>query len=114
MLFKLMPGLKKLIQYDRSNLSGDITSGMIVAFLLIPQSIAYAIIAGVPPTMGLLAGTFPLIIYALFGSSNYLSVGPISIGSLLTCSGISCMVPPHTFHFLQSIVLLILSVVIVR
>src|SRR5690625_2828571 len=114
MLFKLMPGLKKLIQYDRSNLSGDITSGMIVAFLLIPQSIAYAIIAGVPPTMGLFAGTFPLIIYALFGSSNYLSVGPVSIVSLLTFSGISGIVPPDTFHFFQSIVLLTLVVGIVQ
>src|SRR5690625_3887536 len=114
MLFKLMPGLKKLIQYDRSNLSGDITSGMITAFLLIPQSIAYAIIVGVPPTMGLFAGTYPLIVYAVFGSSNYLSIGPVSIISLLTFSGISGIVPPNTFHFFQLVILLTLIIGVVQ
>lgn len=109
-----MPGLKKLIQYDRSNLSGDITSGMIVAFLLIPQSIAYAIIVGVPLHMGLFAGTFPLIIYAIFGGSNYLSVGPVSIISLLAFSGISGIVPPNTTHFFQLIILLTLSAGIIQ
>src|SRR5699024_22223 len=97
-----------------SNLSGDITSGMIVAFLLIPQSIAYAIIAGIPPFDGLFAVTFPFIMFSLFVSSNYLSVGSVSIVSLLTFSGISGIVPPDTSHFFQSIVLLTLIVGIVQ
>src|SRR5699024_5761521 len=71
-------------------------------------------IAGVIPTMSPTACTLTKIIYQLFGSSNYVSVGPVSIVSLLTFSSISGIVPPDTFHFFQSIVLLTLIVGIVQ
>lgn len=114
MIFKFMPGLKQLFQYKHTNLKGDISAGVIVAFLLIPQAMAYAIIAGVPLAVGLLAGTFPLIIYVLFGGSKYLSVGPVSIVSLLAFSGIASMVQPNSSQFLEVMILLTLIVGIVQ
>ncbi|MFD1362407.1 SulP family inorganic anion transporter [Lentibacillus salinarum] len=114
MIRKLLPGLKKLVPYDISHLPGDITAGVIVTFLLLPQSIAYATIAGAPITMGLLAGTFPLIIYALFGSSNYLSVGPVSMASLLAFAGISRLTDVDSEQFLELMILLSLLVGIVQ
>ncbi|GHH99414.1 SulP family inorganic anion transporter [Neobacillus kokaensis] len=110
MLFKLIPGLKTLMHYPSSNLSGDLTAGMIVAVLLIPQSMAYAIIAGVPLEMGLYAATFPLIFYALFGKSKYLSVGPVSIVSLIVFTGVSGIAQPNTDQFLELVVVLGLMV----
>lgn len=110
MIFKLMPGLKQLVQYKQDNLVGDVTAGLIVAFLLLPQSMAYATIAGVPLSIGLFAATFPLIIYALFGNSKYLSVGPVSVVSLLAFSGISSIVQPHSSQFLELMVFLALIV----
>ncbi len=103
---KLIPGLKMLKHYPYSNLSGDLTAGLIVAVLLIPQSMAYAIIAGVPVEMGLYAATFPLIIYFLFGNSKYLSVGPVSIVSLIVFSGVSSIAQPRTDQFLELIIVL--------
>ncbi|MEC5423301.1 SulP family inorganic anion transporter [Virgibacillus sp. C22-A2] len=114
MIFKLMPGLKHLVQYNYDNLTGDLFAGLIVTFLLLPQSMAYAIIAGVPLAAGLFAATFPLIVYALFGNSKYLSVGPVSVVSLLGFSGISSIVQPHSSQFLELMILLALIVGIVQ
>ncbi|SES89168.1 sulfate permease, SulP family [Oceanobacillus limi] len=114
MFFKMFPGLKQLLPYQISNLSGDITAGVIVTFLLLPQSMAYAMIAGVPISMGLIAGTFPLIIYALFGSSRYLSVGPVSIVSLLAFTGVSQIALVNSERFLEVMILLSLMVGIVQ
>ncbi|MUK87607.1 sodium-independent anion transporter [Ornithinibacillus sp. L9] len=114
MIDKLFPGLRHLTSYNSSKLSSDITAGVIVTFLLIPQSMAYAIIAGVPLTMGILAGTFPLIIYTLFGSSRYLSIGPVSIVSLLAFTGISSITDPGSNRFLELIILLSLLVGMVQ
>ncbi|WP_163969650.1 SulP family inorganic anion transporter [Oceanobacillus halotolerans] len=109
-IYKLMPGLKHLANYKQSNLIGDLTAGLIVAFLLIPQSMAYATIAGVPVSLGLFAATFPLIIYALFGTSKYLSVGPVSVVSLLAFSAVSSIAAPNSAQFLQLIIFLALLV----
>ncbi|MBP1970744.1 SulP family sulfate permease [Virgibacillus natechei] len=109
-MYNLFPGLKQLLSYNKSNLTGDITAGLIVAILLIPQSMAYAIIAGVPISLGLFAGTFPLLMYALAGSSAYLSVGPVSIVSLLAFSGISGIVQADSSHFMELMVILTLLV----
>ncbi|QKY70122.1 SulP family inorganic anion transporter [Lentibacillus sp. CBA3610] len=114
MILKPLLGLKQLLPYNASNFTGDITAGVIVTFLLLPQSMAYAIIAGVPLTMGLLSGTFPLIIYALFGSSKYLSVGPVSIVSLLAFTAVSSVAKPDSERFLEIMVILSLLVGIVQ
>ncbi|WP_052144882.1 SulP family inorganic anion transporter [Halalkalibacter okhensis] len=106
MLFKLMPGLKRLVHYQPSHLRKDLTAGIVVAVLFIPQSMAYATIAGVPLVLGLYAATLPLIIYALFGSSKHLSVGPVSIVSLLAFSGVASLAEPQSSHFLELILFL--------
>lgn len=79
----------------RSTLSGDLIAGSIVAVLLVPQSMAYAMLAGVPPVYGLYAAALPLLAYSLFGSSKHLSVGPVSIVALLTFSGVGVLAEPY-------------------
>ncbi|WP_255585359.1 SulP family inorganic anion transporter [Virgibacillus saliphilus] len=108
MMYKLFPGLKHLVHYNTSDLTDDLTAGMTVAVLLIPQSMAYAIIAGVPVTLGLFAATFPLLIYAFVGGSKYLSVGPVSIVSLLAFSGITSIVQADSTQFIELIMILAL------
>ncbi|OLS39285.1 SulP family inorganic anion transporter [Bacillus sp. MRMR6] len=104
MIAKLLPGLHRLIHYQRSYLAGDLNSGIIVAILFIPQCMAYAIIAGVPPIIGLYGATLPLIIYTLFSSSKYLSVGPVSIVSLMVYSKISTIAEPESPQYLELII----------
>ena len=64
--------------YDRTTLSSDLTAAIIVTVMLIPQSLAYAALAGLPPQVGLYASIAPLLLYAVFGSSRVLAVGPVA------------------------------------
>ncbi|MGB4846767.1 MAG: solute carrier family 26 protein [Saprospiraceae bacterium] len=75
--------------YQRSDFKPDLLAGMTVGVMLIPQAMAYAMLAGLPPIYGLYASTVPLIIYALFGTSRHLSVGPVAIDPILIVAGIS-------------------------
>jgi len=77
--------------YKTSNLSGDLSAGITVGVMLIPQGMAYAMLAGLPPIYGLYAATIPLIIYALLGSSPQLAVGPVALVSLLVASSIGAL-----------------------
>lgn len=72
--------------YDRATLVQDGSAALIVTLMLIPQSLAYAMLAGLPPEAGLYASILPLVIYGLFGSSRTLSVGPVAVLSLMTAS----------------------------
>lgn len=72
--------------YTRETLSSDLLAAVIVTIMLIPQSLAYALLAGLPPEAGLYASILPLIVYALFGSSRTLAVGPVAVVSLMTAS----------------------------
>jgi len=83
------PFLNWLKKYKLKYLRADGVAGLTVAILLIPQGMAYALLAGMPPIYGLYAGLVPLFIYALFGSSHHLSIGPVAITSLLIFSGAS-------------------------
>ena len=74
--------------YSKNKLKGDFFAGLTVGVLLIPQSMAYALIAGLPVIYGLYASIVPQVIYAFFGSSNRLSVGPTAMDSLLIGSGL--------------------------
>jgi len=76
-------------QYRRAWLSGDLAAGLIVSVMLIPQSLAYALLAGLPPQVGLYASVLPLVAYALLGSSMTLAVGPVAIISLMTVSALT-------------------------
>jgi high affinity sulfate transporter 1 len=84
-----MPGLRKLLSYRREWLRGDILAGLTVAAYLIPQCMAYGELAGVEPVAGLWAILPPMIIYAIFGSSTQLSIGPESSTAVMTAVAIA-------------------------
>src|SRR5690606_34981550 len=75
-------------------LGGDLTAGLTVAVMLIPQGMAYAGLAGMPPVTGLYAGIVGILAYALLGTSGALAVGPVAITSLLTVEGLAGVAEP--------------------
>lgn len=89
---RYLPGLDTLLHYDRAWLRGDVLAGVTVCAYLIPQVMAYAQIAGLPPVVGLWGMIAPLLLYALLGSSRQLSVGPESTTSLMTAAGVGALV----------------------
>lgn len=74
--------------YDRSIFVSDVVAALIVTIMLIPQSLAYAMLAGLPPEVGLYASVAPLLLYAIFGSSRVLAVGPVAVVSLMTAAAV--------------------------
>ena len=74
--------------YNRSALSNDLIAAVIVTIMLIPQSLAYALLAGLPPEAGIYASIAPILLYAIFGTSRALAVGPVAVVSLLTASAV--------------------------
>ena len=84
----LLPAFNWARSYDRSIFAGDLTAAVIVTIMLIPQSLAYALLAGLPPQVGLYASILPLVAYGLFGTSRTLAVGPVAVVSLMTASAI--------------------------
>jgi SulP family sulfate permease len=82
-----------LRQYRRAMLPGDISAGIVVAMMMIPQGMAYALVAGLPPVAGIYASILPPLVYALFGSSMTQSVGPMAIISLMTAVVIAPLAP---------------------
>ena len=88
-LKKYIPILDWLPRYKKSFLKGDISAGLTVGVMLVPQGMAYAMIAGLPPVYGLYAAIFPQIVYAIFGTSRQLAVGPVAMDSLLVAAGVS-------------------------
>jgi len=75
-------------QYNRHAFSNDLIAAVIVTIMLIPQSLAYALLAGLPPEAGIYASIAPILLYAVFGTSRALAVGPVAVVSLLTASAI--------------------------
>lgn len=82
----------------------DLIAGLTVASILIPQGMAYASLAGVAPIYGLYAGLVPMIIYAIFGTSRQLSIGPVAISALLVLSGVSALAEPGTSEYLGLVI----------
>jgi sulfate permease, SulP family len=82
-LQRIIPAIGWLSRYRREDLLDDLTAGVVTAILLVPQGMAFALLAGLPPEVGLYASVAPPIIYALLGSSRTLSVGPVSVAALL-------------------------------
>ena len=85
---QLFPINDWLKTYTRQDLSNDLFAGIITAILLVPQGIAYAILAGLPPQLGLYASILPPLLYALLGTSRTLSVGPVSIAAIMIASAL--------------------------
>lgn len=99
-LMRLVPALDWLRHYERKHLPGDALAGVIVATLLIPQAMAYALLAGLPPQVGLYASLLPLAVYALLGSSRFLSVGPSALLSLLIVTQVAALAEPGSPRYL--------------
>lgn len=92
--------------YDRTVLSNDIMAAVIVTIMLIPQSLAYALLAGLPPVVGLYASILPLVLYAIFGTSRTLAVGPVAVVSLMTASAAGAVADQGTAQYLEAAVTL--------
>ncbi|SDE62408.1 SulP family inorganic anion transporter [Cellulophaga baltica] len=88
---KYIPILKWLPTYDKRNLSKDLIAGLTVGIILVPQGMAYAMIAGLPPVFGLYAALFPVLMYMVFGTSRQVSVGPVAMDSLLVAAGLGAL-----------------------
>lgn len=91
MMNRLFPILSWLPNYKKEYLSADISAGLTLGIMLIPQSMAYAMIAGLPPVYGLYAALMPQLVYALMGTSRHLSVGPVAMDSLLVAAGLGAL-----------------------
>jgi SulP family sulfate permease len=84
LLRRRLPILEWGPQYSGQTPVGDLVAAAIVSMMLIPQSLAYALLVGLPPQLGLYASMAPLLLYALFGTSRALAVGPVAVASLMT------------------------------
>ncbi len=96
-----LPLLVWLRSYDRACLRGDLVAGITIGVMLIPQGMAYAMVAGLPPEYGLYASIFPPLMYALLGSSNKVSLGPVALDAILIISGLRLIAPPGSDHYLE-------------
>jgi SulP family sulfate permease len=106
MLARYLPILEWGRSYDRGVLTSDLLAAVIVTIMLIPQSLAYAMLAGLPPVVGLYASILPLVAYALFGTSRTLAVGPVAVVSLMTASAVGAVAAPGTAEYWEAAVTL--------
>ena len=98
-LSRYLPILTWGREYSRVNLSNDLVAAVIVTIMLIPQSLAYALLAGLPPEAGLYASIAPIILYAIFGTSRALAVGPVAVVSLMTAAAIGNVADQGTMGY---------------
>ena len=101
-------------EYERANLRPDLAAGVTIAAMLVPQAMAYALLAGLPAQVGLYAATIPVLVYAFFGTSRQLAVGPVAIVSLLTASALAPLVEEGTSGYLAAAALLAFMVGVVH
>jgi SulP family sulfate permease len=118
-LAPLLPILDWAPRYTRADAVADLFAAVIVTIMLVPQSLAYAMLAGLPPVVGLYASILPLLAYAVFGTSRTLAVGPVAVVSLMTAAAIAPIAPAGsaayvaaavTLAFLSGLVLLAMAV----
>lgn len=110
MLKRIFPFLNWITRYNRSTLYGDLVAGFTVGILLIPQGMAYAMIAGMPPIYGLYAALVPQLVYALTGTSRQLAVGPVAMDSLLVAAGIGAMQLANIQDYIAAVIFLTLLI----
>ncbi len=113
-LRRYFPVLTWLPQYQRSDLVGDLMAGVIVAIMLVPQGMAYAQLAGLPPQVGLYASIVPLFLYATLGTSRALAVGPVAMVSLLVASAIAPLAPADSPTYIALALTLALMVGVIQ
>ena len=106
LLARYLPILQWGRTYNGSVLTNDLVAAVIVTIMLIPQSLAYALLAGLPPVVGLYASILPLVAYALFGTSRTLAVGPVAVLSLMTASAAGAVAAQDTAEYLEAAITL--------
>jgi SulP family sulfate permease len=118
-LSRYLPILDWGRRYKGETLASDLTAAVIVTIMLIPQSLAYALLAGLPPEAGLYASIAPLVAYAIFGTSRALAVGPVAVVSLMTAAAVGQIADTGTIGyataavtlaFLSGVILLLMGV----
>ena len=107
-LRKYFPILQWGAEYSGKTFVNDLITGVIVTMMLIPQSLAYAQLAGLPAEVGLYASIAPLILYAIFGTSRTLAVGPVAVGSLMTAAAVAPLVAQGSPEYLGAAIALAL------
>ncbi len=107
-LLQSLPLLTQLRRYRAGDARADMAAGLTTAVMLVPQAMAYAMLAGLPPHVGLYASVVPLFIYALLGSSRQLAVGPVAMVSILVAGGLADMAVPGSDQYVALAVVLAL------
>jgi sulfate permease, SulP family len=108
------PLIHTIKRYNSEDLKGDLNAGITVAVMLIPQGMAYAVLAGMPPVYGLYASIIPLVLYAIFGTSRHLAIGPVAMVSLLVIAGVGEFAEPGSARFIQLAILTALGVGLIQ
>ena len=111
---KIIPILEWLPNYKSSLFKGDLIAGITVGIVLIPQGIAYALIAGLPPIYGLYCALVPQILYAIFGSSRQVAIGPVAMDSLIVATGVSTLALAGSESYISIAILLALLVGVIQ
>lgn len=113
LLKKYLPILTWLPNYTRKDFLADLPAGLTVGVMLIPQGIAYALIAKLPPIYGLYAALLPQVVYAIFGTSRQLAVGPVAMDSLIVAAGITAIakVPEDQYIFMAVALALMMGLI---
>jgi len=113
-IIRFIPIVETLRDYDKDTFRGDLIAGVTVAIMLIPQGMAYAVLAGLPPVYGLYASIVPILVYALFGTSRQLGFGPVALLSLLILAGVGQHAEPGTARYIQLAIFAALGVGVIQ
>lgn len=114
LVYRMMPFLSWMRTYNTEKAVADLLAGLTVAVVLVPQAMAYAMLAGLPPVYGLYAGLIGAGVAALFGSSTQLSTGPVAIVSFLVLTSLAPLATPETAEYIALAVLLALLVGVIQ
>jgi SulP family sulfate permease len=107
-LASYLPVLGWVRAYNLTTLTDDVLAAIIVTIMLVPQSLAYAVLAGLPPQVGLYASVLPLVAYAVFGTSHTLAVGPVAVISLMTAAAVGQLALPSAAEYVAATLVLTL------
>lgn len=109
-----IPLIGDLKNYNRTHLKGDFLAGITIGVMLIPQAMAYSMLAGLPPIYGLYASTISILLYAVFGTSRQLSVGPVAMVALLIATGVGNLAEPGSSDYISLAIVLAFMVGIIQ
>ncbi|MBO0331154.1 SulP family inorganic anion transporter [[Muricauda] lutisoli] len=114
MLKRIFPFLSWIPNYNRATLYGDFIAGVTLGIMILPQGMAYAMIAGMPPIYGLYASLVPQFVYAITGTSRQLAVGPVAMDSLLVAAGVGAMHFARTEDYISAVIFLTMLIGMVQ